>query len=159
MAIPTVPFEALAQPDWSELEHANARTMADFVQLLMNEHDFDAVRQRFSTGTYVQHNRGIPDGIDGLTAYVERLVRRYPEYSYDVRRIVSSGDLVVFHSHATLRAAHRGQHDKGFVIFDMWRVIDGKINNHWDALQPLDLGARLITLVAGGQVENSNGLY
>ena len=159
MADVIVNLQELESPAWSDVEQQNARTLADFVQLLMNEHDFEQVRERFSSGTYVQHNRAIPDGIDGLTDYVSGLVKRFPDYSYDVRHIVASGDLVVFHSHVTLRKAHRGNQKKGFIIIDMWRVVNGEIANHWDAIQPLDLTARLITLFGGGRVRNTNGIY
>ena len=159
MTSPTVDFPALEQHEWTDAERTNARTIAEFVQLLMNDHDFAQVRERFSTGSYVQHNRAIPDGIDGLTDYVARLVKRFPDYSYDVRQILSSGDRVVFHSHATLRAAHRGNQKKGFIIFDMWRLENGQIADHWDALQPLDVMSRLITLLGGGRIRNDNGIH
>lgn len=154
-----VDFQALERPEWSEAERKNAQTIAEFVQLLMNEHDFDQVRDRFSTDSYVQHNRAIPDGIDGLTNYVARIAKRFPDYSYDVRHILVSGDRVVFRSHVTLRAAHRGNQKKGFVVFDMWKLEDGRIANHWDALQPLDFTSRLITLLGGGRIRNDNGIY
>ena len=150
MADVVVDFEALERPHWSDGERANAQTVAQFVQLLMNDHAFDKVLERYSTDTYVQHNRAIPDGIDGLVGYVARLVKRFPDYSYDVRQVVPSGDRVVFHSHATLRRRDRGNQKKGFIIFDMWKVDDGRIANHWDALQPLDVTSRLIAFVGGG---------
>ena len=159
MTSPTVDFSALERDDWTATERDNARTVAEFVQLLMNDHDFDQVRERFSTGAYVQHNRAIPDGIDGLISYVSRLVKRFPDYSYDVRQIIASGDRVVFHSHSTLKAAHRGNQKKGFIIFDMWKLDEGQIANHWDALQPLDFTSRLITLLGGGRIRNDNGIY
>ena len=155
----TADFDSLAQSHWSEIENGNARRVHRFLELLMNDHDFDQVRERFGTGTYVQHNRGIPDGIDGLTDYVAGLVKRFPGYSYDVRQIMASGDRVVFHSHATLRESHRGDQKKGFIIFDMWKVEDGQIANHWDALQPLDFMSRLISFVGGGRIRNTNGIY
>lgn len=159
MAGPMVDLMALGRPEWSDVERNNAQTVAEFVQLLMNEHDFDQVRDKFSTESYVQHNRAIPDGIDGLIAYVAQLVKRFPGYSYDVLQILASGDRVVFHSHVTLKAEHRGNQKKGFVVFDMWKVEDGRIANHWDALQPLDLTSRLITLLGGGRIRNDNGIY
>ncbi len=155
----TIDLVALGNPTWDETERSNVRTMGEFVQLLMNDHDFDAVRERFSTGTYVQHNRAIPDGVEGLVDYVGRLVGRFPDYSYDVRQIVAAGDRVIFHSHATLKAEHRGDESKGFNIFDMWRLEDGNIADHWDSLQALDFSARLITLAGGGAVRNSNGVF
>ena len=159
MANPEVNFQALERAEWSDTERSNARTMSEFVQLLMNDHDFAQVRERFSTGTYIQHNRAIPDGIDGLTDYVAGLAKRFPDYSYDVRRIVASGELVVFHSHATLKATHRGNQKKGFIIFDTWKLENGEIVDHWDALQPLDVFARLVTLLGGGRIRNDNGIY
>jgi len=155
----TIDLGALDSPTWNETERSNVRTMAEFVQLLMNNHDFDAVREGFSTGTYIQHNRSIPDGIDGLIGYVGQLVKRFPDYSYDVRQIVASGDVVIFHSHATLKVEHRGDESKGFNIFDMWRLEEGKIADHWDSLQALDFSARLITLTGGGKVRNTNGVF
>ncbi len=159
MTAATIDLAALDNPTWDETERSNVRTMADFVQLLMNDHDFDAVRERFSTGTYVQHNRSIPDGIDGLIGYVSQLVKRFPDYSYDVRQIVASGDRVIFHSHATLKSEHRGDESRGFNIFDMWRLEDGKIANHWDSLQALDFSSRLIALAGGGRIKNDNGVF
>ena len=158
MANPTVQLDDLRQAHWTESEARNAETMADFVQLLMNEHDFDQVRDKHPHPGYVQHNRAIPDGIPGLIGYVSQLVKRFPDYSYDVLQIVSSGDRVVFHSHVTLNEKHRGDHSKGFIIFDMWKVVDGQILGHWDALQPLDLSMRVFSAINGGRVRNQNGI-
>ena len=158
MATPTVQIDDLRQAHWTEAEARNAETVADFIQTLMNEHDFDRVKEKHPHPGYVQHNRAIPDGIPGLIGYVEQLVKRFPGYSYEVLQIVSSGDQVVFHSHATLSAKHRGDQSKGFIIFDMWKVVDGQILDHWDALQPLDLSMRFFNAFTGGRIANQNGL-
>ena len=119
----------------------------------------DAVRERFASSPYVQHNHGIPDGIEGLLGTIEQLTRRFPDYTYDVRRITVDGDVVTFHSHVTMRAKHRGNERKGLNIIDSWRVVDGLIGDHWDAVQPLDLPMRLYALVTGGRVRNDNGTF
>ena len=156
---PTIDFDALAQPHWSEAELANARLVHEFVQLVMNDHDFEAVLDRFAGGSYVQHNRTMPDGISGVVATVERFVKRFPDFSYDVKNIVASGDRVVFHSHATMRESHRGHDGKGLIIFDMWRIDGGAIVEHWDSLQALDLSMRLYLAASGGRKRNDNGVF
>ncbi|MEM9202670.1 MAG: nuclear transport factor 2 family protein [Actinomycetota bacterium] len=154
-----VHLDALARPNWTPEEAANAALVADFVRLLMNEHDFDAVRRDFGNDAYVQHNHGIAEGIEGVIETVSNLTKRFPEYSYDVKSINVDGDIVIFHSHATLRASHRGNDRKGFNITDRWRIETGQIVEHWDSIQPMDRFGRLYALMVGGKVRNQNGSY
>ncbi len=155
----TVDVQHLERPNWSPEERANVELVADFVRLLMNEHDFDALRSRFASSSYTQHNHGIADGIDGVLKTVGDLVKRFPEYTYDVKHIAVDGDVVVLHSHATLRASHRGNDRKGFNIIDRWRIVDGAIVEHWDAVQPIDTFGRFYAMLGGGRVRNNNGTY
>ena len=156
---PTIDVDALAGDTWTPDERRNVDVVADFIQLLMIDHDLDAVRARYGDSPYVQHNRNIPDGIEGLLGYIERLVRRFPEYAYDVRRITVDGDVVTFHSHVTMRAKHRGNVSKGLNIIDSWRVVDDKIGDHWDAVQPLDTFMRFYGFLTGGKIRNDNGPF
>ncbi|MEM9460641.1 MAG: nuclear transport factor 2 family protein [Myxococcota bacterium] len=155
----SIDLETLRRPNWTPQEASHAALVADFVRLLMNEHDFDAVRARYGNDAYRQHNHGIPDGIDGVIQTVGDLVKRFPDYTYDVKHILVDGDTVVFHSHATLRRAHRGNARKGFNITDRWRIADGVIVEHWDSIQPIDGFGRLYALMVGGTVRNDNGTY
>lgn len=156
---PTIDFESLDQPHWSDAERTNARLVRDFMQMLMNDHNFDGVRATFDNDAYTQHNRTMPDGIGGVVATVEQFVKRFPGYSYDVKSIVASGDKVVFHSHVTMRESHRGNERKGLIIFDMWRVEDGAIVEHWDSLQALDMTMRMYLVASGGRIRNDNGIF
>lgn len=155
----TIDFAPLMHDHWSEAERHNVERIAEFIQLLMNDHDFDAVLKGFDKGTYIQHNRGIPDGIPGLVGYLKEVTKRFPEYTYDVKRIHVDGDYVIFHSHATMRAKHRGDESKGYNIIDTWRVVDSQIADHWDAVQPLSLQARMLDVILGGRIANDNGVY
>ncbi len=155
----TTDFDSLAQSHWSETENGNARRVHRFLELLMNDHDFDGVRREFGGSPYTQHNRTMRDGLDGVLEAVGGIVKRFPEYSYDIRQIVASGDRVIVFSHATMRASHRGDDTKGFIIFDMWRVEDGVLVEHWDSLQALDLPMRMLMTASGGRVRNDNGPF
>ncbi|MEM8492024.1 MAG: nuclear transport factor 2 family protein [Pseudomonadota bacterium] len=158
-APPVIQFAPLKRASWSAQEHANVELVSSFVQLIMNDHDFDAVYESFNNDAYVQHNRNLPDGIEGLVGFLKEFVADYPEYSYDVKHIYSDGDYVVFHSHATLKKEDRGNQDKGMNIVDTWRVKDGRIVEHWDAIQPLDRLMRVYVLFNGGNIRNDNGVF
>ena len=159
MTAPTIELDAHTRTNWTPEEIANAELVTGFVRALMNDHDFDTVRDVYGNDAYVQHNHGIVDGIDGVITTVSDLVKRFPEYSYDVKHVHVDDDIVIFHSHATLKAKHRGDDRKGFNIIDRWRIADGRIVEHWDAIQPIDRFGRLYALMVGGKVRNANGTY
>ncbi len=159
MSTLTTPSNTLTRSNWSEKEVKNVALITDFVQHLMNDHDFTYVREKFSNSEYVQHNRSIPDGMEGLLTYMEDYDKKFPEFSYDVKHVYADGDFVVFHSHATIKKAHRGNPEKGLNIMDSWRIVDGKIVEHWDALQAIDGSMRLFALLSGGKKVNDNGMF
>ena len=158
-ATPQILFDQLKQDHWTEQETKNASVVVDFFQRLMNEHDFDYVSRTYADEPYIQHNRAIPSEMSGVVGYVKTLTKRFPEYGYDVKRIVSSGDIVVLHSHVTLKAQHRGNERKGFIISDTFRLENGKLCEHWDAMQAIDLFTRFLMLLTGGTIANNNPTF
>ena len=159
MANLTIDFDALKQEHWSSKELRNAELISDFVQHLMNDHDFEYVLETYGNANYVQHNRNIPDGIVALIGFVQAFAKRFPEYTYDVKGIIADGDYVTFHSHATINKRHRGNDKKGLNIIDTWRLKDGAIVEHWDAIQPLDGFMRFYALLTAGRIRNNNGVF
>ena len=153
----TVELNKLQSSEWTEQEQENVALVTDFVEHLMNKHDFDYIKTHFGHHNYVQHNRNMEDTISGVVKLVSGLVKRFPDYTYDVKHINADGDYVMFHSHVTMNKATRGNDQKGFNIMDTWKVKDGQIVEHWDAIQPLDLSMRLFVLMNGGKIRNSNG--
>ena len=156
---PQVKLEDHLKGHWTQQETDNAKLVIDFVQNLMNDHNFDYVRKEFGNDKYLQHNRNLPDGLDGVVSYVEDFAKRYPEYSYDVKHIHADGDYVFFHSHVTIKAKHRGDEAKGFNISDRWRIEDGQIVEHWDSIQPINGFMRFFVWLTGGKLRNSNTIF
>lgn len=155
----TVNLDGFKKAHWSEQEAQNVELITDFVQNLMNNHDFSYVLEKFSNQAYRQHNRGIPDGFEALVGYVEEFTKRYPDYGYDVKHVYADGDFVIFQSHVTIKKKHRGNDKKGFIIKDTWKIEDGEIVEHWDAIQPIDGFMRFVIWMTGGKIRNSNGLF
>lgn len=156
---PKVDFNSLKKSNWTQQELSNAKLITDFVQNLMNNHDFDYVLKHYNDNSYTQHNRNLPDKITGLVAFLREFVEDYPEYSYEVKHIYVDGDFVIFHSHATLKKDDRGNDQKGMNIIDTWRIENGRIVEHWDSIQALDGFMRFYSLINGGSIRNSNGVF
>ena len=155
----TIDLQELQKPNWTEQELANAELITDFVQNLMNDHNFDYVLEHYNDSAYTQHNRNLPDKVTGLVGFLKEFVEDYPDYTYDVKHIYVDGDYVIFHSHATLDKEDRGNDEKGMNIIDPWRIEDGRIVEHWDSIQALDFSMRLYSLLSGGDIENANGVF
>lgn len=154
-----ISFDHLKKDSWSDQETKNVRLVIDFIQQLMNNHNFDAVLMKFGNPHYQQHNRGIPDGMEALINYVKDFTRRFPDYTYDVKHIYADGDYVIFHSQITTRKKDRGNDKKGLNVIDTWKIENDQIVEHWDALQPMDGFLRFVFWLIGGKVANKNGVY
>ncbi len=157
--MPKIELNNYPQDSWTPQETDNVKVVVDFFQRLMNEHDFEYTLEKYGNGSYTQHNRAIPNEISGLVSYVKQLTKRFPEYSFDVKRIIADGDFVVLHSHCTMKAKHRGNEKKGFIITDTFRLENGQLAEHWDAIQPIDTYTRFLFLLIGGKVENDNPTF
>ncbi len=159
MPNPQINLDSLTKENWSTEDTRNAEAVVEFVQLIMNDHNFDEILQRYTGSPYKQHNRNIADGIEGVVKTLSDLVKNAPEFSYDVKHIYVDGEYVILHSHATLKAKHRGDDSQGLNIVDIWRVVDGRLVEHWDAIQGISLSMRLYGLFSGGKVRNGNGVF
>ncbi|MEL6970232.1 MAG: ester cyclase [Bacteroidota bacterium] len=154
-----IDLDQLKRDNWSEQELQNVELVVDFVQHLMNDHDFEYVLEKFGKGSYVQHNRSMNDGLTGVVEYVSKFVKSFPDFTYDVKHIYVDGQYVILHSHSTANKKDRGNPQKGFNIKDTWKVENGQLVEHWDAIQPIDGFMRLYAVFAGGAVKNDNTLF
>ena len=154
-----IDLQSLKKTSWTEQEQDNAVLVTDFVQNLMNNHNFDYIMERYNDSSYVQHNRNLPDKVTGLVSFLKEFVEEYPEYTYDVKHIYVDGDYVIFHSHATLNKEDRGDDQKGMNIIETWRIEEGRIVEHWDSIQALDFSMRVYSLISGGDIANENGVF
>lgn len=159
MDVIKINFDQLQKDNWSAKERKNAQFMVEFIQLLMNNHDLDQIKAKYGDSPYVQHNRNMETGMEGIIKEIKTLIKNYPEYTYDVKHIYADGDYIIFHSHATIKKKDRGQDRSGFNIKDTWKIEDRKIVEHWDAIQPLNTFMRFYAWLVGGKLRNTNGVF
>ncbi|GAA0461326.1 polyketide cyclase [Paractinoplanes deccanensis] len=82
---------------------------------------------RWAAPTYKQHSSLAPDGPAGLRGLVQQLP---PTFKYELHRVLTDGDEVALHG------TYHGFGPVPLVAFDIFRVADGKLVEHWDALMP-----------------------
>jgi predicted SnoaL-like aldol condensation-catalyzing enzyme len=82
-------------------------------------------------GDYIQHNPAVPTGAAPIIGFIPAL--KASGIRVTNHRMISDGDFVVLHSTYENAAAFGA--DK-LVAFDVFRVSDGKVAEHWDNLQP-----------------------
>ena len=108
----------------------NKALVTAFVDDVLVNHRIDRIPAYVSADSYVQHNPQVPDGIDALVQFLEGPGR---EMRYrNVFKIIGQGNFVVVYSQVFL-----GQE---LAVFDIFRVDDGKIVEHWDNMEPLPEG-------------------
>ncbi|MBO9473587.1 nuclear transport factor 2 family protein [Shimia sp. R10_1] len=95
------------------------------------DHDPEAARA-LVTPNYIQHNPQVPTGAEGLMALVPLVAQS--GMSVTTHRVISEGDLVVLHSTFENADAFGAP---SLAAFDVFRVEDGKVAEHWDNLQPI----------------------
>ncbi|XVU28507.1 nuclear transport factor 2 family protein [Actinoplanes sp. CA-054009] len=82
---------------------------------------------RWASPSYIQHSSLGPDGPAGLRGLVAKLP---PTFRYEIHRVITDGDEVALHG------TYYGFGPVPMVAFDIFRVADGKLAEHWDALMP-----------------------
>ncbi|MEM6929972.1 MAG: SgcJ/EcaC family oxidoreductase [Myxococcota bacterium] len=110
---------------------ANRDLLDRAMRALFGDRDPDAVRSLY-TEDYIQHNPGVPTGrapILGLLGILDEA-----GFDYTVHRVLEDGDLLL--THTTYRNAEVFGAPV-VVAFDLWRVEDGRIAEHWDCITPL----------------------
>jgi predicted SnoaL-like aldol condensation-catalyzing enzyme len=118
-----------AMTDRTESGTANKEVVVKVLEGAFNRYDVAVIRENVAE-TYVQHNPQATDGRAGLAGLVEYLSiqPKSERPSVQIRRVLADGKLVVAHSEYQWGP-------KKLAVFDVFRVNDGKLVEHWDAIQ------------------------
>jgi predicted SnoaL-like aldol condensation-catalyzing enzyme len=106
---------------------APERIVVEAVDAIFGARDASGV-DRFLSPDYRQHNPLVADGPAALKTLIQQFAQ-IPNYRYERFRVIADGDLVMVHGRYT------GIRPQPLVAFDIFQVKDGKIVQHWDALQ------------------------
>ena len=112
---------------------ANKKLVYDFWREVLEARHLD-LAEKYMRTDYMQHNPNAETGVAGFKAYFSRLggpLPIDPKIKRQVISIVAAGDLVVL-SFVQDNKDSKGQPYKT-TWFDMFRIQDGKIAEHWDS--------------------------
>jgi predicted SnoaL-like aldol condensation-catalyzing enzyme len=110
----------------------NKQAAREYVDLAFNQGQPEAAAERYQGPMYIQHNPMAADGAEPFIAFVKYLKSEYPEFRYEVKRVIAEGDLVVIHAHI-----RNSPDDRGQAVVDILRYENGKAVEHWDVIQPI----------------------
>lgn len=110
---------------------ANKALVTDFVTkaLINGEHvDFT---QYINPTNYVQHNAQVADGLEGFGAFMGEMAAKGISMKYnEVHQVIGEGNFVLTMSDGTFG-------DQAQAFYDLFRVEDGLIVEHWDVISPM----------------------
>jgi predicted SnoaL-like aldol condensation-catalyzing enzyme len=107
------------------------KTVQEFYDFLVNKKDFKSA-SKYIGRQYTQHNPLLANGPEGLEAFVDFLKMNYPDAKSEIKRVFVDGDHVILHVHSV-----RIPNTRGRAIFDLFRLENGKIVEHWDTIQEI----------------------
>lgn len=132
---------ASAQRAYTAQEEANKRIVLDFYDKGLNQKDCKAASVYL--GKYIQHNPTAQDGPAGFCKFIDYLKAEFPQSRSEITQSFVDGDVVILRVHAIRTPGTRGN-----AIIDIFRLKDGKIEEHWDSVQPVPETAK-----------NTNGMF
>jgi predicted SnoaL-like aldol condensation-catalyzing enzyme len=114
-----------------ELTERNRSIVRSFVEAVLVEGQHDRLNEFVVADTYIEHNPRLEDGVSTLRSALEAsdMGRRYIDYRR-VHRVLAEGSFVLCVSEGELGGKHSA-------FYDLFRVADGKLVEHWDTTEKI----------------------
>lgn len=109
----------------------NRELVKQFLYDVMQGNYAEKTADYFNGDVYLQHNTGIADGVSGLGAALTAMAEQGISMIYDkVHLVLAQGSFVLAVSEGTFGGAPTS-------YYDLWRVEDGRIAEHWDVMETI----------------------
>lgn len=130
--IPTADQQRLLASNDAKLS-ANKRLAYDFFRVILIGRHLDQA-SKFMRNDYIQHNPNVDTGLDGFLKYFSKLGGpvAIPDRVADLVAIQAEGDFVTMSFVNVLSDPSNGAKKYTTTWFDMFRIRNGKIAEHWD---------------------------
>ena len=112
----------------------SAREVADqFIEVFYKQNRLVDAFREWVHPDYIQHDPNSGTGRDATIAALEAHMRRSPQMSHDIKRVIYGEDgLVAVHYHF-----RHAPDQRGLAVVDLFRIEDGWLVEHWDVIQPI----------------------
>ncbi|TBV26645.1 hypothetical protein DMZ43_06160 [Meridianimaribacter sp. CL38] len=123
---------------------ANKALVLNFVNDILVNGKMDKLQSYFNGNNYIQHNPNIADGLSGLGQALEAMAKQGIHMEFDtVHKVLGQGNFVLTISEGRFAG-------KPTSYYDLFRVEDGKIAEHWDVME---------TILPETDRKNTNGKF
>lgn len=122
----------------------NKTLVRAFVDDILVNGSIEKLTSYFNGDHYIQHNPQIPDQLSGLGKALEEMAKAGITMKYDkIHQVLGEGNFVLVVSEGQLGGKHSS-------FYDLFRVENGKIAEHWDTIEEIP---------AKEQWKNNNGKF
>lgn len=122
----------------------NKAIIKDFIETILLGGQFDKLPHYFDGDNYIQHNPMVPDGVSGLGQGLAEMAKQGMIMKYDqLHMVIGQGNFVLTVSEGTLGS-------KPTSFYDLFRLENGKIAEHWDVIE---------TIPPKAEWKNQNGKF
>lgn len=109
----------------------NKKLVKKFIKEILIEGQFDKMAGFFDCDNYLQHNTAVPDGVSGLGKALAMMAKQGITMVYTKNHmILGEGNFIL----AVSEGQFGGKH---VAYYDLFRVNDGKISEHWDVIEDI----------------------
>jgi predicted SnoaL-like aldol condensation-catalyzing enzyme len=109
----------------------NKRLVRSFIDDILVQGKMHKLPEYFDGDSYVQHNPQIADGLTGLGQALSDMAKQGITMKYDrVHRVLGNGNFVLSASEGVFAGKH-------VAFYDLFRVANGKIAEHWDTIESI----------------------
>ena len=109
----------------------NRELVKNFLYDVMQGKRPEKTADYFDGDIYIQHNTGIADGLSGLGAALSALAEQGIQMIYTTtHQVLAQGNFVLAVSEGTFGGTPTS-------YYDLWRVENGKIAEHWDVMETI----------------------
>lgn len=125
------PFDGTTEISDLDKTDANKQLVENFVRDVLKGENPDRLPEYFDGNNYIQHNPAIADNLDGLGAALAAMAEQGIKMEYHtIHKVLGCGNFVLVIS----EGAFAGQPTS---YYDLFRVENGKIAEHWDVMEPI----------------------
>jgi predicted SnoaL-like aldol condensation-catalyzing enzyme len=122
----------------------NKQLVRSFVDDILVNGKMAKLAGYFEGDHYIQHNPNIGDGLSGLGAALKAMAKQGITMKYKkIHKVLGEGNFVLVVSEGSFA-------DKATSFYDLFRIENGKIAEHWDTME---------TIPAQKDWKNKNGKF
>ena len=127
-----------------EKTKANKAIVSDFVNTVLIKGEFDKLSNYFERDNYIQHNSSIGDGLSGFGKAMEEMAKK------GITMVFEKNHMILGEGNFVLTVTEGKFGGKATSYYDLFRVENGKIAEHWDVME---------TIAPKKEWKNENGKF